>query len=89
MPHLILYNGKLHTQDPHFSHATAVAIGNKGILAVGTDADILALARTNTQQINLTGRLVLPGLTDSHFHYYDWAAGLRQLDLASATSLAF
>ncbi len=87
MPQLILYNGKFYTQDPHFPHATAIAIGDEGILAVGTTTDILAQARPDTRRIDLAGRLVLPGLIDSHFHYHDWVMGLRQLDLAGTTSL--
>jgi len=31
---------------------------------------------------------VLPGLTDAHFHFYDWALGLRRLRLAGTRSLA-
>ncbi len=87
MSSLILYHGKLATQDSNFPHATALAIANQRIVAVGTDGDIRALAGPGTRQVDLGGRLVLPGLTDSHFHCYDWALSLRQLDLASATSL--
>ncbi len=87
MSRVILYNGKLHTEDPRFPSATGAAIDNRRILAVGTDAEVRALAQAGTRQIDLKGHLVVPGMTDSHFHYYDWALGLRQLDLASATSL--
>jgi predicted amidohydrolase YtcJ len=87
MPDLILYNGKIHTQDSGFIHATAVAIRGNCILAVGSDEDLLAGASRNTQLINLYGRRVIPGLTDSHFHYYEWALGRSQLTLAKATSL--
>jgi hypothetical protein len=46
------------------------------------------MASSKTVEINLGGRLVLPGLTDSHFHYYEWALGRQQLPLANASSLA-
>ncbi len=88
MLNLILYNGKLLTQDSDFPRATAVAIGDGRFLAVGSDAEIRALARSNTQTIDLGGRLALPGLTDAHFHFYDWALGLRRLPLADTTSLS-
>ena len=93
-PNLILYNGRLLTQDSDFPHgcrlsaATAVAIGDGRFLAVGDDAEVRALARPHTRLIDLGGRLVLPGLTDAHFHFYDWALGLRQLPLADTTSLS-
>ena len=88
MPTLILYNGKTLTQDPGFPQATAIAIRDGRFLALGDDTEIRALAGPNTRLIDLGGRLVLPGLTDAHFHYYDWALGLRRLALAEATSLA-
>lgn len=87
-PSLILYNGRLLTQDPDFPRTTAVAIGDGRFLAVGSDAEIRSLARNNTQTIDLGGRLALPGLTDAHFHFYDWALGLRRLPLADTTSLS-
>jgi predicted amidohydrolase YtcJ len=88
MPNLILYNGKLLTQDPDFPRATALALRDRRILAVGDDAEIRALARHHTQLINLGGRRVLPGLTDSHFHFYGWALDRRGIALADTTSLA-
>ncbi|MGE5124416.1 MAG: amidohydrolase, partial [Acidobacteriaceae bacterium] len=84
---LILYNGKVYTQDPSLPRATALAVSDGRILAVGTDTEMKALAGPNTRQIDLGGRLLLPGLTDSHFHYYDWALSRRQLDLSRAASL--
>jgi predicted amidohydrolase YtcJ len=58
------------------------------VLAVGSDSEVCALASPHTRQIDLGGRRVLPGLTDSHFHYYDWALNRRQLELANTASLA-
>ncbi|MFQ5811920.1 MAG: amidohydrolase, partial [Anaerolineae bacterium] len=94
MPNLILYNGKLFTQDSDFpygcrlSAATAVAISDGRFLAVGDDAEVRAMAGPHTRLIDLGGRLALPGLTDAHFHFYEWALGLRQLPLADTTSLS-
>ena len=87
MPDLLLYNGKLHTQDSRFPEASAIALRENRILAVGADQAIRGLAAPDTEQIDLQGRLVLPGLTDAHFHYYDWALGLKRLALADADSL--
>jgi len=88
MPDLILFNGQISTQDPALPQATALAIQHNRIWAVGTDADILALARPHTQTIRLNGRRVLPGLTDAHFHFYDWAMLRQQVILTETTSLA-
>ena len=88
IPSLILYNGRLLTQDSDFPRVTAVAIGDGRFLAVGSDAEVRAMARPHTRLIDLGGRLALPGLTDAHFHFYDWALGLRRLSLADVTSLS-
>jgi hypothetical protein len=86
VPDLLLYNGKLHTQDSRFPAASAVAIQAGRILAVGADQAIRDMATLETEQIDLQGRRVLPGLTDAHFHFYDWALGLKRLSLAEVNS---
>ncbi len=48
--------------------AEAVAIAGDRILAVGTDAEVLALAGDATERIDLGGRVVIPGLNDAHVH---------------------
>ena len=61
----ILLHGKVYTGDPtHF--AQAIAIGGKRIMAVGTDAEIEALATHNTEKLDLNGAVVIPGLNDAH-----------------------
>lgn len=88
MPDFVLYDGRLTTQDPNFSHVTALAVRDGRILALGSDEEMRALARSHTRQIPLSGRRVLPGLTDSHFHFYSWALDRRGLSLVGTTSLA-
>ena len=86
MAELLLLNGSFHTQDPTCPHSTAIAIRDGRFWAVGSDGEIRALADPGARAIDLEGRLVLPGLTDAHFHYYDWALCRRQLPLAAAFS---
>ena len=88
MSDLILFNGKLWTQDPRFPDATALAMQAGRILAVGSDDDILALAGPRSRVIDLDGRRVLPGLVDAHFHFKGWALSRRELRLAGLPSLA-
>jgi predicted amidohydrolase YtcJ len=88
MPNLILFNGKLHTQDLRFPQASALAARDGRILAVGNDAEIRSLAAEHTQEIDLHGKLVLPGLTDSHIHFYEWALLMQGLRLEGVRSLA-
>jgi predicted amidohydrolase YtcJ len=87
LPDLVLYNGQLHSQDPKFPQATALALRGDRILAMGQDDEILALGDGRAPTINLAGRRVLPGLIDSHFHLYQWALLMRGVQLADAGSL--
>jgi predicted amidohydrolase YtcJ len=66
---LILTNGKIITVDSNFTIAEAVAIGGGRILAVGTNAEISALANADTVISDLEGRSVVPGLIDNHNHF--------------------
>lgn len=65
---LILYNGQLHTVDREKPQASAVAISGGRFVAVGTDAEVMALRGSATQVIDLKKRTVIPGLNDSHLH---------------------
>jgi predicted amidohydrolase YtcJ len=56
------------TLDRSNPSATAVAIREGRFVAVGSDADVLALAGPTTRVIDLKGRRVLPGLIDNHLH---------------------
>lgn len=87
MPELILFNGKITIQDASMPNASAIAVRDGKVLAVGEDLEILALAGAHTRQIDLQGKRVLPGLTDSHFHLYEWALLQRGLDLDQTASL--
>ena len=65
---MILHGGKIVTVDPDFSISQAMAIEANRILAVGSDEDILQLKAETTKIIDLEGKMVLPGLIDSHVH---------------------
>ncbi|MNO40994.1 N-substituted formamide deformylase precursor [compost metagenome] len=65
---LILFNGKVFTAEPGQPLAQAVAVEDGKILKVGSDADIKALADANTQQIDLAGKVLMPGMIDTHSH---------------------
>jgi predicted amidohydrolase YtcJ len=67
-PDLILRNGRISTMDPAQPEATAVALKDGLVQAVGSDAQISALADSATRIVGLAGRRVIPGLTDSHMH---------------------
>ena len=86
-PDLILLNGQMRTMDDQNPRAQAMAVKVGRIMAVGDNDAIAALADSKTERVNLDGRLGIPGMMDSHFHFYDWAMGRQQLDLARVNSL--
>jgi len=65
---LIVHHGKIVTVDPQFRIAEAMAVAGERIQAVGSNEEVLRLAGPKTQQIDLKGATVLPGLIDSHSH---------------------
>ena len=87
-PTLILYNGTIYTQWDQMPHASAIAIRDGRIMAVGDDETILALAGPTSQNIDLQGRFTLPGLIDSHIHFYSWAISRNLVQLAGVAGLA-
>src|SRR5688572_29280018 len=79
----VLINGAVLTVDRNDSVAQAVAITSGKIVAVGTTAEIKALAGPKTEVIDLGGRAVTPGLIDTHVHF-SAADSLFTVDLGSA-----
>jgi len=65
---LILHNGKIITVDPKFSIAQAVAIRGDRIVAVGGNDEVLKTRGKKTAVVDLAGKVVMPGLIDSHTH---------------------
>jgi predicted amidohydrolase YtcJ len=67
-PDLVLHRAHVITMDPAQPFAEAVAIEGDRILAVGSTAEIRALAGRGTRQVDLGGKTVVPGFIDAHSH---------------------
>src|SRR5690348_11356095 len=81
---MILENGVIRTMDPSLPRARALAIAGDRIAGgVGTHETALA----SPDVVDLGGRCVLPGFTDSHVHFPSWAVAQRQVRLEGAESL--
>ena len=87
-PDLILCNGHVRTMDDDHPQAQAIAISSGSIMAVGDNDAIVAMGGPSTRQISLEGQLVLPGMIDAHFHYYEWAQMRKNLNLADIRSFS-
>jgi predicted amidohydrolase YtcJ len=67
-PDLIIHNAKVTTLQDGQPEAQAFGALGEKIVAVGGEAEIMALRVGNTRVIDAGGRRVIPGLNDSHFH---------------------
>lgn len=67
-PSRVIFNARVHTLDPALAHAEAVAIAAGRIVAVGSNADVLALATPATERIDAGGMCLVPGFIDTHNH---------------------
>lgn len=65
---LILRNGRIHTLDARNSVVSSIALKDGKVLAVGTDADTAMFQGMGSRVVDLAGRVVIPGLNDSHMH---------------------
>ena len=84
---LILTNGHIHTMDPQHTHATAVAIRDGKIFAIGDDAAMKDLLHQDDEWLDLDGRSVVPGLVDSHVHFEGFSLSRQRVDLDGASTL--
>jgi predicted amidohydrolase YtcJ len=81
---MILENGVIRTLDPSLPEARALAIAGDRI-AGGVGVHETALATPET--VDLGGRCVLPGFTDSHTHFPTWAVAQHEVKLDGCSSL--
>jgi predicted amidohydrolase YtcJ len=68
MADVILRNGRITTLEKPGAEAQALAVRGARVQAAGSNEEVLKLAGNGTQQIDLRGRRVIPGLNDSHTH---------------------
>src|SRR5262245_57946227 len=81
---MILENGVIRTMDVSVPVQRALALAG-GRVAGGIGTHETALA--SPEVIDLGGRCVLPGFTDSHVHFPTWALARRQVRLEGTRSL--
>lgn len=84
---LVLFGGTVRTLDGQGAVAEAVVIRGERILAVGDSGAMRALAGDGARMIDLRGRVVIPGLIDSHNHLLSTGLNLDAVDLASARTV--
>jgi predicted amidohydrolase YtcJ len=65
---LALVGGRVRTLDKHDSVVEAIAVEGGRIVALGSEADVMAALPEAASVVRLDGRTVLPGLIDAHTH---------------------
>ena len=81
---MILENGVVRTMDPSLPVARSLAIAREWI-AGGVGVHETALA--SPERVDLGGRCVVPGFTDSHVHFPTWALAQSEVRLEATRSL--
>jgi predicted amidohydrolase YtcJ len=67
-PDTVLYNGRILTMSARAREVEALALAGDRVFAIGTSAEMLALADSITQRVDLGGKRVTPGFNDAHSH---------------------
>ncbi|MEP7135931.1 MAG: amidohydrolase [Chloroflexota bacterium] len=80
----LLYNARIHTQNPSQPTASALVIDRDRIVAVG-NADDLFNQYPKAERQDMHGRVILPGLTDAHLHLQYYSLGLQKIDCETDT----
>ena len=83
---LIVRHARVWTVDAARPEAEALAVRGDRIVAVGTSAEMQALAGPGTRVIDAQGRFVMPGFNDSHIHLVMGGLQLDSVDLRDAGS---
>src|SRR5213595_2032408 len=84
---VVFENGNIYTVNERQPHAEAIAVKAGRIIFVGSNKDAKAYKGRTTRIIDLHGKTVVPGMTDSHYHLAGVGAREMNLNLEGITSL--
>lgn len=83
---IVFRNGVVWSGVADSETATALAIVDDRIMRVGSDGDIDALIGSGTREVDLEGRLIVPGFIDNHTHFMNGGFQLASVDLRDAAT---
>jgi len=83
----IIVNARIYTVNAGQPWAESVAVREGRILIVGSTKDVARHKASGTKVIDAGGRLVLPGIADSHVHFVSGSASLAKVDLAGTKTV--
>lgn len=85
MTDLALVNGKIWTPAQPSGFASAIAVSDGRIAALGDDDEIRELIRPSTRVVDLRGRLAVPAFGDGHIHAVSGGLESLRCDLTGYT----
>ncbi|MCL4507143.1 MAG: amidohydrolase [Chloroflexi bacterium] len=84
---VLITNANVYTVDPAQPRATAIAIANDRIVAVGSDAEIDAVRLPGAARFDMRGAFILPGMIDAHLHLMWTGMAMQRVDVFEAPSV--
>jgi hypothetical protein len=84
---LVFVNGNIYTVSERQPRAEAIAVKGDRIIFVGSNRDVKRYEGKATRIVDLHGRTVVPGMTDSHNHLFGIGQREMTLNLEGTTSL--
>ncbi len=82
----IITNATIYTVNKDFAKASAMAIDQGKIVAIGSN-DEIAKAFESKNTIDAKGKFMYPGLYDAHCHFYSFGLSLQEVDLRGTKSM--
>ena len=80
---LVITNANIRTMDVKRPVASAMAVSNSRIVAVGSIDKIRELIGPGTKVIDANGKLVIPGFNDAHVHFTGVGNWFSHLDASN------
>src|SRR5438093_4034172 len=84
---LVFENGNIYTANARHRHAEAVAVKGDRILFVGSNKDAQKYVGSKTRVVDLHGAMMVPWMTDAHYHFIGVGQREMNLNLEGLTNL--
>ncbi|RTY83666.1 amidohydrolase [Flavobacterium sp. ZB4P23] len=82
----IITGATIYTVNNSFEKASAMAIDEGKIIAIGTNGEI-SKQYESKNTIDAKGKFIYPGLIDAHCHFYSYGLSLQESDLRGTKSM--
>ncbi|RTY94245.1 amidohydrolase [Flavobacterium sp. GSN2] len=82
----IITGATIYTVNNSFEKASAMAIDEGKIIAIGTNGEI-SKQYESKNTIDAEGKFIYPGLIDAHCHFYSYGLSLQESDLRGTKSM--